>query len=587
MSTTTRDFRELSEPHRRLIQAVFDRFVVAAEWPLVAELQHALDHGGEDLDVESVGAGLDRVLGVVDSTRYQGRAQLSIHGVSLCVGGASVLDDLRRTATLEYERWLADGVTAQLTSADLATVCGFSDLQLRRTRVLMDQLPGWLSISGGPDTPWTVALGLGIRRLKGVETVEQLLAVVPLPGYPDSTWPLSATRATATQPAPRQAVFISVAESHKRSLAYPLRDLLEANGLEALIVSDLPRPGAAWTAEEKVTRYLEASQAVIALATADLVDDQGRAHPRSNITDEIGRARGMPNLRDRICILKDRTSNLPSNIAPVYELLDVDAQNRAFAAALDQLREWGFGIPRPPRDSSSATVSPELTDGILLLDGLAVDDPSKTRRRVLSWLQARSLAEQAGLAALMVSVTLGAPEWEKRSIAAHAVESMAALDPGLVPAGLIDELSRHPDSSVRSSMAVILHDRALRAPGLVPLPVVARLADSSGDQAPVASWYVYTPARACLSQLALTRPEAWDVVRWMASSPVPEMREGAADIVARVAAENPAVVPPEVLAEFEAGAESAVGSRLIAARISVAEVSEDERRAAYGPFSAF
>jgi hypothetical protein len=187
----------------------------------------------------------------------------------------------------------------------------------------------------------------------------------------------------------------------------------------------------------------------------------------------------------------------------------------------------------------------------------------------------------------MVSVALGAPEWEKRSIAAHAVESMAAIDAGLVPDSLIDELSRHPDSSVRSSMAVILWDRALRAPGLVSLPVVARLADSSGDQAPAASWYVYSPARACLSQLTLTRPEAWDVVRWMALSPAPEMREGAADIVAKVAAENPAVVPLEVLAELEDGAESAISARLAAARISVAEVGDEERRAAYGPFSAF
>jgi len=586
MSTTSGDFREVSEPQQRLLQAVFDKFVDTAEWPLVAELQHSLDRAGEDLDVETVGAGLNRVLGVVDATSHQGRAQLRIHGVSLCAGGAAVLADLLRTTTLEYERWLADGVTAQITSEDLATVYSFTDVQLRRTRVLLDQLPGWMSISGGPDAPWTVALGLGIRRLKGVDTVEQLLALVPLPGYPDSTWPLLATRAIATQPAPRPVVFISVAESHKRSVAYPLRDLLEANDVEALIVSDLPRPGAAWTAEEKVTKYLEGSQALIALATADLVDEQGRAHPRSNIADEIGRARGMPNLRDRICILKDRATNLPSNISPVYELLDVDAPDRAFAAALDQLREWGFRIPRPPRDASSATVSPEITDGILMLDGLAVDDPATTRRRVLSWLQMRSHAEQASLAFLMVSVALGAPEWEKRSIAAQAVESMAALDAGLVSDSLIDELSHHPDSSVRGSMAVILYNRALRAPGLVPLPVVARLVDSGGDQAPGASWYVYTPARACLSQLSLTRPEAWDVVRWMASSPEPEMREGAADIIARVAETNPAVVPPELLAEFEDPAESAIGSRLAAARISVAAVGEDERRA-YRPFSAF
>lgn len=583
----TIDLRDIADPERQLIQVIFDAFAEAAAWPLVGDLQHQLDRDGEELDVVAVGKQIPRVLGIIDATGYQGRAQLTIHGLSLCRGSEAVLNALLCLVRQEHDRWLALGMGSSLTSAELSSACRLDETQLRCLRALMDGLPGWQGISGGPESPWSVQMSMDIRRFRDVWTVEELLAAVPLPGYPDATWPFVSRPRTEAGGRLRRAVFISCAESYKSTLAYPLRDLLEANDVRAFIVSDLPRRGTAWTAEEKVKAYLDEADAMIAIATPDLQDKRGRAHPRTNIADEIGRARGMANLKDRVCVVKERTTLLPSNIAPVYELLDLADPSPMFAAVLAQLREWGFEIADPPRNARPPTVSPETSVGVAMLEGLAVDNPARTRRQVLQWLTARPGAEQAQLVGMMVSVALDAPRWEDRSVAGHVLESMAVIDASLLRESLLDELSRHPDTSVRSSVSVILFDRAVRSPGLVPLSLVARLADSTGSDGLDVSWYVYTPARHCLAQLALTREEVWDVVRQMASSPSTEMRSGAAGIMREVVHEKPTAVPPDLLTALSHDEDSGVRRAIAATRKAVRGVRKGQRRTAYTPFSPF
>lgn len=138
------------------------------------------------------------------------------------------------------------------------------------------------------------------------------------------------------------AVFLSVAEGQKASLAQPFRDLLLPS-VRGLIVSDLPLIGDAYTPEEKVDAYLERSQAVVVFATADL-DSGGDRFTRPNIADEIGRARSKAHLRNRICVLKQTGVTLPSNTNPAYNHLDPDRPEPAFAAALEQLKAWGFEV---------------------------------------------------------------------------------------------------------------------------------------------------------------------------------------------------------------------------------------------------
>jgi hypothetical protein len=157
----------------------------------------------------------------------------------------------------------------------------------------------------------------------------------------------------------RPAVFLSVAEGQKRSLAQPFRDLLRPS-VEGYIVSDLPLVGDAYSPEEKVDAYLERSQAVVVFATADR--DAGR-FTRPNIADEIARARSKPHLRNRICVLKQSGVTLPSNTNPAYNHLDADNPEPAFVAALEQLRAWGFHVEVPEVSADEPVPAPSRPAG--------------------------------------------------------------------------------------------------------------------------------------------------------------------------------------------------------------------------------
>jgi hypothetical protein len=140
-------------------------------------------------------------------------------------------------------------------------------------------------------------------------------------------------------------VFLSVAEGQKVSLARPFRDLLRPS-VDGYIVSDLPHLGDSYGPEEKVEAYLEQSQAVVVFATADL-DAGADRYTRPNIADEIARARSKPLLKNRICVLKQSGVTLASNTNPTYIHLDPDDPAPAFAAALEQLKAWGFDVDVP------------------------------------------------------------------------------------------------------------------------------------------------------------------------------------------------------------------------------------------------
>jgi hypothetical protein len=58
------------------------------------------------------------------------------------------------------------------------------------------------------------------------------------------------------------------------------------------------------------------------LATAD--GRLGGAPTAQNIADEIGRARVMPNLRNKVLVMKEASVTLPSDIAPAWEPVDPD-----------------------------------------------------------------------------------------------------------------------------------------------------------------------------------------------------------------------------------------------------------------------
>jgi hypothetical protein len=205
----------------------------------------------------------------------------------------------------------------------------------------------------------------------------------------------------------RPAVFLSVAEGQKISLARPLRDLL-GPAVEGYIVSDLPHPGGTYTPEEKVDAYLDRSQAVVVFATADL-DTGADKYTRPNIADEIARARSKPHLRHRICVLKQSGVTLASNTNPVYTRLDPNDPEPAFAAALGQLKAWGFDIDVPEAGDGQA-VAASRRPGTSMAAAASAPSPESLTASLERALSLVPRSQYAGGEAALVLIAVAAPQ---------------------------------------------------------------------------------------------------------------------------------------------------------------------------------
>ena len=242
----------------------------------------------------------------------------------------------------------------------------------------------------------------------------------------------------ATADSTRQAVFLSVGEGQKISLARPFRDRLGPS-VDGFIVSDLPLIDDAYSPEEKVDAYLERSHAVVVFATSDR--DAGQ-FTRPNIADEIARARSKPHLRNRICVLKQTGVTLPSNTNPAYNHLDPDHPEPAFAAALEQLRAWGFDVEVPePRDEPVGNRAGAGLSNTLTTAGLSPDaEAAGLERALLLVPHARNAGGEASLA-LVVTVAprralLRPSELEDPSLAAWLGRVALYGDPPLLERGV-------------------------------------------------------------------------------------------------------------------------------------------------------
>jgi hypothetical protein len=151
-------------------------------------------------------------------------------------------------------------------------------------------------------------------------------------------------------------VFISVIEAFKVQLGFRFRERLKPN-VRGIVVSDEPQPVGTYGPEEKVDAYLDLADAVVVFATHD-PDEPTSAKARSNISDELARARSRQHLATHICVLKERGVSLQSNTNPTYEDLDPEQPEDAFRRALRQLKEWGFDVEVPDAPSDMDTSAP-------------------------------------------------------------------------------------------------------------------------------------------------------------------------------------------------------------------------------------
>jgi len=101
-------------------------------------------------------------------------------------------------------------------------------------------------------------------------------------------------------------------------------------------------------------------------------------------------------------------------------------------------------------------------------------------------------------------------DWNVSAAASSIVEYLVEADPTLISQTELYRLATSRKTSIRMSAAVILWGWSMNIPGYVPIDLLMRLIRSDED------WYVFTPARSAMKQLALSRVDAMAVIRQMA-----------------------------------------------------------------------
>jgi hypothetical protein len=334
----------------------------------------------------------------------------------------------------------------------------------------------------------------------------------------------------------RPVVFLSCSDKYKESVAAKVRTSLEGVGVWGVIVSDEPllsRVG--WEPSDKVDAYMNASDAMVALCTADDALADGTMQTRQNIIDEIRLARERPHLRDKVLVAKARSVRLPSNINPTYEQLDPADLDPLITIVLRQLREWGV-VDESPAEPVIRHPAPAA---IQLLSGLVLGDWEEAQRRAYS---VASTADHAGLESMVDALLACVRQGDDAHVPCMLLQSLIEIDPQLARPQLIEELAAREDIASRMAAAMIIESLARTAPTLVSLGLLGRLARPAEED-----WYVQDPAMNAVTLLMGRRPQSRVILDDLARSEDPTDRFAVCATLLEVARSKPESVPPDLV----------------------------------------
>lgn len=239
----------------------------------------------------------------------------------------------------------------------------------------------------------------------------------------------------------RTVVFLSCMDAFKEQLARPLRNRLNDLGYHAVILMDEPMLRGCFTPESKANAYIQASDAFVALCTPDA---RVPGHTAENIIDEIGRARAHPHLRDFVCVLKDASVQLPSNIAPAWETLDSGQADDAFETIRRQLATWGV-TPAVSGASQETTPAPPPEQLADIFAGVGLGEQEMAEARLRAIFGGRPKEDQRYIAKAIFDALMNAPaDRGDAHIASSFLEATSRLDPALVPLEWVEMLVESP-----------------------------------------------------------------------------------------------------------------------------------------------
>jgi hypothetical protein len=359
-------------------------------------------------------------------------------------------------------------------------------------------------------------------------------------------------------------------------LTRPIRNQLNELGYRAIIVTDEPSLRGSFDPESKVNAYIEASDAFVALCTED---DRVPGNTAQDIIDEIGRARSHPSLREVVCVLKEASVTLPSNINPVWNALEADKPDTAYGVIKRQLEAWGV-IPTLPRHTPTSTAP--LPTGFLdeLFDGVGLGDHDKAEGKLRVLFGRTTKEDQRRVVRGIFEYAMSAPEdGTGIHIVTSFLEASSRIDPALVEMACIEELAMSGVTQHRMSAAMMLWDLAVTTPGTVPLDLVAKLAKPSTED-----WYVYAPALGAAKQLALTRRSALEIILNLARSLKADDRDYAVGALIDLARIDPAIIPVKPVERLIHDTDSSVAERAADLLSALQGITDAERNTRYGRF---
>jgi hypothetical protein len=372
-------------------------------------------------------------------------------------------------------------------------------------------------------------------------------------------------------------VFLSCMDAFADQLARPIRGQLNELGYRAIIVTDEPLLRGSFDPESKVSAYIEASDAFVALCTQD---DRVPGSTAQNIIDEIGRARSHPSLREVVCVLKEANVKLPSNINPVWNALEADKPDAAFGVIRRQLEAWGV-VPTVPRSVPTGTA--RLPTGFLddLFEGVGLGDHDKAEAKLRVLFGRTTKSDQGRVVEGIFDYAMTLPEnGADIHIVTSFLEAAARVDPALVDMAWIEQLTMSGITQHRMSAAMMLWDLAVTVPGIVPLDLVAKLAKPATED-----WYVFAPALGATKQLALTRKSALDIILDLARSLKADDRDYAVAALGDLARVDPALIPIKPVERLARDTDSSVAKRATALLETLRGVTDAERNTRYGLFA--
>jgi hypothetical protein len=379
------------------------------------------------------------------------------------------------------------------------------------------------------------------------------------------------------------AIFLSCSEKFKSAVAWPVRDALAGHGLRPIIVSDEPPlPGIGGDAEAKAERYLDASSAFVALCTADYELSDGTKYPRASVIDEIQQAMARPQLRDRSQVLRSPGVFLPSDITPTYDCLDVAGPVVAADVIVQQLRQWGV-VPGPMSPPAAPhPVGTEMADDA---DALFAGSPpgahDEAGSRVYRLLRDRAAGRRQWIVREWHREIMESDDHARALTAASLLEAASRLDPALVSAEMVETLATHPGYPARSCAANLLRDRAIVAPGDVPLEILGRLAAPG-----VEDWFVWTPAMAAVQELVLHRRDAYVIFESLGASADLHDRHAVAQALLGVAGVKPAAVARDLAERLAGDPDPLIAAEAREVIVAIAHVTDREHTDCYRHFGS-